>query len=260
MRYSTGSQQQIVTAIEEEDSIKNIWKIIQAFGIRRRYEAYVKCGDLVRLEHYYTVKYLHSHHYRAPISLQGEVTGFGQDGVGDTGDNWQIYCDNLGFGSALTPQAVVTIQHEETAHFLYSGKTYIFDELTCGVNCPITGHLEVSTVPSRVLAHTKWRIRPLSERELQGVRAYEEDHPEDYEILAPQEPNTSHTDENEGIYSSDVDSTVLYLPSPEEDNEYGEMDEEEGEIIVSDDDLMETAYLQQRRIGHEGGQRDELQI
>jgi len=53
----------------------------------------IKCNSIVRLEHVNTGKNLHSHHFKAPLSGNQEVSGYGDAGNGDTGDNWEILCD-----------------------------------------------------------------------------------------------------------------------------------------------------------------------
>ena len=51
----------------------------------------VACNDIIRLEHVDTRKNLHSHLFKAPLSGNQEVSGYGDDqGNGDTGDNWQV--------------------------------------------------------------------------------------------------------------------------------------------------------------------------
>ena len=50
----------------------------------------IACGDIIRLEHADTKKNLHSHLFRAPLSGNQEVSAFGDEGNGDTGDNWQV--------------------------------------------------------------------------------------------------------------------------------------------------------------------------
>jgi dolichyl-phosphate-mannose--protein O-mannosyl transferase len=51
----------------------------------------IQCGEVIRLEHTDTHKNLHSHLFKAPLSGNQEVSGFGDDnGNGDTGDNWQV--------------------------------------------------------------------------------------------------------------------------------------------------------------------------
>ena len=53
----------------------------------------MKCGSTIRLEHMETGKNLHSHsEHKGPISRKNEVSGFGDDGEGDSYDNWQIEC------------------------------------------------------------------------------------------------------------------------------------------------------------------------
>mmetsp|Transcript_8310 Transcript_8310/g.13891 ORF Transcript_8310/g.13891 Transcript_8310/m.13891 type:complete len:181 (+) Transcript_8310:71-613(+) len=52
----------------------------------------LRCGDTIRLEHMETAKNLHSHEVKSPISSQNEVSGYGDDGEGDSGDNWKIEC------------------------------------------------------------------------------------------------------------------------------------------------------------------------
>ena len=37
---------------------------------------------------------MHSHNVRSPLSQRNEVSGFGEDGDGDDGDNWIIECIN----------------------------------------------------------------------------------------------------------------------------------------------------------------------
>ena len=46
----------------------------------------LKDGDVIRLEHVNTQKYLHSHYHQSPLSGQQEVSSYlGNDGRGDTG-------------------------------------------------------------------------------------------------------------------------------------------------------------------------------
>ena len=41
-----------------------------------------------------TKKNLHSHNERAPLSGEQEVSAYGQDGDGDSGDDWVLVCEN----------------------------------------------------------------------------------------------------------------------------------------------------------------------
>ncbi len=53
----------------------------------------VECGQEIRLEHQTTSRNLHSHHFSSPLSSSQEVSAFGEDGEGDTGDVWTVVCD-----------------------------------------------------------------------------------------------------------------------------------------------------------------------
>ena len=54
----------------------------------------VKCGAKIRLEHLETKKNLHSHLFKSPLSSNQEVSAFGTDGQGDTGDYWIVTCSD----------------------------------------------------------------------------------------------------------------------------------------------------------------------
>ena len=50
------------------------------------FRAKVKCGATIRLIHTSTKKFLHSHHFRSPLSQNQEVSAYArEDGDGDTG-------------------------------------------------------------------------------------------------------------------------------------------------------------------------------
>ncbi|XP_068203321.1 protein O-mannosyl-transferase 2 isoform X1 [Palaemon carinicauda] len=51
----------------------------------------VKNGDLIRLEHVPTGRNLHSHRENAPVTKRHhQVTGYGENGVGDVNDVWRV--------------------------------------------------------------------------------------------------------------------------------------------------------------------------
>ena len=54
----------------------------------------ITCGQVIRLEHMLTGRNLHSHEIPSPLSGNNEVSAFGDEGQGDTGDNWTIECIN----------------------------------------------------------------------------------------------------------------------------------------------------------------------
>ena len=68
----------------------------------------VKCGDVIRLEHTETAKNVHTHEIRSPLSGNFEVSGFGDDGEGDSGDNWKIECLSSYTGFVTNEPEVVT--------------------------------------------------------------------------------------------------------------------------------------------------------
>ncbi|GBO46428.1 Stromal cell-derived factor 2-like protein 1, partial [Araneus ventricosus] len=54
----------------------------------------IACGTTIRFEHLQTKKNLHSHHFPSPLSNNQEVSAFGENGEGDTGDHWIVTCSS----------------------------------------------------------------------------------------------------------------------------------------------------------------------
>lgn len=71
---STGSGQQLVTAVQNKRSPKGLWQIREA-NDDQFCEAGkpVKCGQVIRLMHLETGSNLHTHGIRSPLSNQHEV-------------------------------------------------------------------------------------------------------------------------------------------------------------------------------------------
>ncbi|KAF7782743.1 CAZyme family GT39 [Agaricus bisporus var. burnettii] len=92
--YPTGSNQQQVTCYHYKDN-NNEWVILPPWN-EAEYDPnaelrFVKDGDLVRLNHPATTRNLHSHTVLAPISkLNYEVSGYGNETVGDVHDIWRV--------------------------------------------------------------------------------------------------------------------------------------------------------------------------
>ena len=83
-----------------------------------------------------------SHLYKAPISGNQEVSGFGDSGTGDTGDNWIIQCvDSSAVWQRGSP---INLVHVDTNRFLTSAGNVKFTTGNCGQGCPIMGQNEVS--------------------------------------------------------------------------------------------------------------------
>ena len=99
----SGSGQQIVTFVNDRATKNALWWIRPAHtGDAREYppgEATcqlaepVRCGQTVRLTHVDTMRNLHSHNVKSPLSSQQEVSAFGTgDAKGDAGDDWIVEC------------------------------------------------------------------------------------------------------------------------------------------------------------------------
>lgn len=91
-----GARQQQVTAYTHKDS-NNRW-MIKKFDEEVNLEdepMIVRNGDLIRLEHTMTRRNLHSHKESAPLTKKHyQVTCYGEDGVGDANDVWQVFVVN----------------------------------------------------------------------------------------------------------------------------------------------------------------------
>ncbi|CAO3683200.1 unnamed protein product [Rhizopus stolonifer] len=106
--YPEGSEQQQITCYHHQDE-NNHWNIRPARDQEDSDEAYdqpenpdfvrlLRDGDKIRLVHIATGRNLHSHQVAAPVSSsQWEVSGYGNETVGDVQDNWivEIVDDSL---------------------------------------------------------------------------------------------------------------------------------------------------------------------
>lgn len=70
----------------------------------------IACGQKIRLEHLPTKKNLHSHLFSSPLSDEQEISAFGEDGEGDTGDYWSVICD----GEYWDRQDSIMLRHADT--------------------------------------------------------------------------------------------------------------------------------------------------
>ncbi|PRD23959.1 UNVERIFIED_CONTAM: Sdf2l1 [Trichonephila clavipes] len=86
VKYGSGSGQQSVTAVEDHDDVNSHWVIKGKGGKMCKRGEPISCGTVIRLEHLATKKNLHSHHFSSPLSSNQEVSAFGEDGEGDTGE------------------------------------------------------------------------------------------------------------------------------------------------------------------------------
>jgi len=134
VKYGSGSGQQSVTAIEATDDVNSHWAIIGKIGQHCERGVPIACGSIIRLQHVTSGLYLHSHLFSAPLSNGQEVSCFGEEGSGDTGDHWKVVCD----GKHWRREDEVSFRHVDTNTYLsVSGEVY---------GRPINGQMEVCAV------------------------------------------------------------------------------------------------------------------
>ncbi|TPP59375.1 Stromal cell-derived factor [Fasciola gigantica] len=144
VRYGSGSGQQSVTGISDATQSNSYWQVLERNGsppcVRGRN---IKCGQKIRLMHLATRKNLHSHHFKSPLSDAYEVSAFGEDGVGDQGDDWQVVCE----GPHWRRNSKIRLKHIATEGYLgVSSKRY---------NNPIAGQHEVCVL-NQATSSTFW--------------------------------------------------------------------------------------------------------
>ena len=148
----SGSGQQIVTAVENPTTLNTMWWIREPSDPESRgNEAAcndgtatpIQCNQILRLTHLDTLRNLHSHNVKSPLSRQQEVSGYGEgDGEGDNGDDWRVIC-SASSAKYWKREAKVYLQHVDSGKFLGASSTVKFTQQNCGHNCPIMGHAEV---------------------------------------------------------------------------------------------------------------------
>ncbi|GJQ12335.1 hypothetical protein GpartN1_g4734.t1 [Galdieria partita] len=135
--YGTGSGQQSVTAYPFGGDNNSFWltKGVHNETLLSQGNP-IPCGSFIRLEHLNTRKNLHSHLPKSPISGNLEVSAFGVDGEGDSGDVFQLICADNRMKEWKRNEALY-LKHVDTQAFLCTNLKYAYPD-------PIEGHLEVS--------------------------------------------------------------------------------------------------------------------
>lgn len=159
----TGSGQQLVTASQDNSKSSSMWQIRE--GNNEDFCAAatpVKCGQVIRFLHLDTGSNLHTHGIRSPLSNQHEVTGFGQNGEGDAGDDWTVVCEGGGYFSGGGQQywirdKPIQLKSVATNRYLGASSTVKFTEQNCGRGCPILNQLEVFG-RSNSDSYTHWKV------------------------------------------------------------------------------------------------------
>lgn len=148
----TGSGQQIVTAVADPTTINTLWWIRGPNDPSSRGNQAaclsdtstgtgmpIQCGQIIRLTHLETMRNLHSHNVKSPLSRQQEVSGYGEgDGIGDNGDDWKVICS----AKYWRRESKIAFQHMDSGKFLGASSTVKFTHQNCGHSCPILNHLE----------------------------------------------------------------------------------------------------------------------
>uniref|UniRef100_T1H413 MIR domain-containing protein n=1 Tax=Megaselia scalaris TaxID=36166 RepID=T1H413_MEGSC len=162
VKYGSGSGQQSTTGIELKEDVNSHWVVKTTEDKFVNRGEHVKCGDVIRLEHLTTKKNLHSHMFSSPLSGEQEISCYGNDGEGDSGDNWQVVCG----GESWNRDLPVRFKHKDTSAYLgMSGRTF---------GRPISGQMEVVGYSSAQHG-TKWTTA-----EGLFISPSEEEHLDDY--------------------------------------------------------------------------------
>jgi len=131
IKYGSGSGQQSVTAVDDQEDGNSYWAVKGPVDAPCTRGVPVKCGATVRFEHLTTGKNLHSHLFSSPLSGNQEISAFGKDGQGDTGDNWVAVCND----DYWERTEIFRLKHVDTEKWLsISGRTF---------GRPINGQMEV---------------------------------------------------------------------------------------------------------------------
>lgn len=139
---ASGSGQQIVTLSPKKSDVNSLWIVRVATGAPiSEAGTPVKCGQKIRLSHPTTQKNLHSHLVRSPLGRQQEVSAFGSDMEGDSGDDWVVSC-SAGHDGFLERGKKFSLRHADTNRVLGADKQFMFNAQNCGGGCPIINHIE----------------------------------------------------------------------------------------------------------------------
>lgn len=152
--YGSGSGQQSITAHAARNDPNSYWLVKEGDGEPAcDVGVPLQCGATVRLEHVQTRRNLHSHAFQAPLTGKNhEVSGFGVAGEGDSGDSWEVVCEEVMQCSAADQceddglwkrGELVRLRNVNTNRWLSTGPTRRFDDSNCP-HCPINGQQEVS--------------------------------------------------------------------------------------------------------------------
>lgn len=156
IKLGSGSQQQSVTAVSQNDDQNSLWLIKgrDSSTVCPRGTP-VKHGQAIRLMHLKTQKHLHAYQqHSSPLSRQREVAAPAD------GSAWElVLLDGPKAGGVWLRGKDVLLKHLDSGGYLLAREDWDYNENNCGHQCPIAGHLEVSsTADADRYRHTvQWR-------------------------------------------------------------------------------------------------------
>lgn len=143
-KINTGSNQQLVTASPKRSESDLLWLISAGHGTPEcEPGTKIPYGSKIRFTHMNTGSNLHSHMYKSPLTSNQEVTGFGDGGSGDAGDNWKVNPVKSGSGYNWLREQTVILTHVDTGKNLGTASNAVFSRSNCGSRCPVMDHQEV---------------------------------------------------------------------------------------------------------------------
>jgi len=157
-KISSGSNQQLVTASPERSQTDLLWIISEGHGSPKcEPGSKIPFGSKIRFTHMNTGSNLHSHLYKSPLTRSQEVTGFGEEAMGDAGDNWKVNpLKSAGAGNYWKREQTVLITHVDTGMNLGTTAGATFTRRNCGNRCPVMNHQEVSALKGGSLGN-QWK-------------------------------------------------------------------------------------------------------
>jgi len=156
-KINSGSNQQLVTASPTRTDSSCLWIVGSGHNVDPCVPGTkIPFGAKIRLTHMNTGSNLHSHLYKSPLTNNQEVTGFGDEGTGDSGDNWKI-SSGSSKGSYWKRNEIVYIKHLDTGNHLGSTKRAMFTRNNCGNRCPVMDHLEVYSARASNHVTMQWK-------------------------------------------------------------------------------------------------------
>ena len=153
-----GARQQMVTSyIHRDDN--------NYFTIKRNFTSSpgsgpVLSGDLVVLEHWATGRNLHSHKIPSVMAkTHFQVTGYGEDGVGDENDVWRIEVEGASEGDPVRPlQDKVRLRHHHLGCLLTCTTEQLPKDWSYGQMEVSCSPWQRQTTEAKGFCHSQWII------------------------------------------------------------------------------------------------------